>query len=199
MNQDNGGQPRATNDTGSSPLCGCELLGRGDRDPVSLHDVAHVPVRAHRPVVPVVLYAGLQRDHIPAVLRARNPGLVRGYLLEIGNLVSVRGSVGVAQVDDVAKLQSGQVVELVVARGTGPAQTVRRDVGVGPFLPRVTGIGELDGPVVHRRKVQVFSISDVLVVKTERGNGEPELVGRGIGQGSLLLIIRLLRPLVLLL
>src|SRR5215204_2127383 len=90
-------------------------------DPVSLHDVAHVPVRAHRPVVPVVLYAGLQGDHIPAVLRAGDfPGLVRRNLLEAADLVGVRGAVGVAQVDDVANLKRRQVVKLVEAPGARP-------------------------------------------------------------------------------
>src|SRR5688572_17531212 len=48
-------------------------------DPVGLHDVAHVPIRAHRPVVTEGLYARLQRDHVPSRLGSGYPRLVRRY------------------------------------------------------------------------------------------------------------------------
>src|ERR671920_1092427 len=68
-------------------------------DPVGLHDVAHVPVRAHRPVVTEGLYTRLQRDHVPSRLGSRYPRLIRRYLLELRNLVSVGSAVDVAEVD----------------------------------------------------------------------------------------------------
>src|SRR5919112_4610843 len=97
-------------------------------DPVGLNDVAHVPVRTHRPVVAEVLDAGLQRDHIPALLGSGYPRLVRRYLLEARNLVGVGGPVGVAEVDHIPLCQGRQVVELMVARRARPPEPVRRYV-----------------------------------------------------------------------
>src|SRR5687768_1256770 len=70
-------------------------------DPVGLHDVTHVPVRAHRPVVTEGLYTRLQRDHIPSRLGSGYPRLVRRYLFELRNLVSVGSPVDVAEVDHI--------------------------------------------------------------------------------------------------
>src|SRR4028118_1993661 len=58
-------------------------------DPVRLNDVANVPIRAHGPVVAVVLDAGLQGDHVPAGLGSRDPRVRRRHLYEPRNLVGV--------------------------------------------------------------------------------------------------------------
>src|SRR5918993_4199111 len=90
------------------------------RDPVGLNDVAHVPVRAHRPVVTEVLDAGLQRDHVPAGLGSGYPVLLRRYLLEARYLVGVGRPVDVAEVDLIPLGQQRQIVELMVARRARP-------------------------------------------------------------------------------
>src|SRR5215204_7460277 len=91
-------------------------------DPVGLHDVAYVPVRAHRPVVTEVLYAGLQREHVSSWLGRSNPRLVRRYLFEPRNLVSVGSPVDVAEVDHIPLSQKRQIVELMVARSARPPE-----------------------------------------------------------------------------
>src|SRR5215211_6166251 len=91
-------------------------------DPVGPHYVAYVPVRAHRPVVAEVLYAGLQREHVPAGLRSGYPRLIRCYLLEARNPVGVGGPVDVAEVDHIPPGQKRQIVELVVAGCAWPAE-----------------------------------------------------------------------------
>src|SRR5918997_1497745 len=148
-------------------------------DPLGPDDIAGQPVGALRPVVAVVLDAGLQRDDVlPGGSRHREVG--RRDLEYLAHLIRIALTEAVFEDDLVPVTQVGQAVEDAVAHRAGVAETVAGYVGVGPRYPREAGPRHVTDALRQYRLGGALQHRDV--VEPDRGYGQ--IHGRVRGDGG---------------